>query len=156
VRALDKACEFVETPLQRLEPALHPWMAFFIMPIFALANAGVKIGANVGEVLLEPVALGILAGLVAGKQIGITLFSWVSVRLRLASLPTGVGWKHIYGAGWLAGIGFTMSIFIATLAFESEDLQVAKTAILAASLIAGVGGSLYLSRLRNPDPEASE
>jgi NhaA family Na+:H+ antiporter len=109
-----------------------------------------------GEVLVEPVALGIVAGLVAGKQIGLTLFSWVSVRLGMASLPTGVGWNHIYGAGWLAGIGFTMSIFIATLAFESGSLQSAKTAILAASLIAGVGGSLYLSRLRKPDPEAAE
>ncbi len=154
VRALDKACEFVETPLQRLEPAMHPWMAFFIMPVFALANAGVRLGANVTEVLLEPVALGIVAGLVAGKQVGLTLFSWASVRLGLASLPSGVGWKHIYGAGWLAGIGFTMSIFIATLAFESDSLQSAKTAILAASLLAGVGGSLYLSRVRGVPEES--
>jgi NhaA family Na+:H+ antiporter len=98
--------------------------------------------------LTEPLALGIIVGLVAGKQIGLTLFSWLAVRAGWAALPQGVTWHHIYGAAWLAGIGFTMSIFIATLAFDGASLDEAKTAILAASLLAGVGGSLYLSRLK--------
>jgi len=148
VRTLEKACEAVETPLQRLEQMLHPWMAFAIMPVFALANAGVAIDAGFAAALTEPLALGIVAGLVAGKQIGLTLFSWLAVRAGWAALPQGVTWHHIYGAAWLAGIGFTMSIFIATLAFDGASLDEAKTAILAASLLAGVGGSLYLSRLK--------
>ena len=147
VKALEKACLYVETPLQRLEPMTHPWMAFVIMPLFALANAGVTLPSDFGPVLAQPLALGTIVGLVAGKQIGLTLFSWVAVRLGWASLPAGVNWKHIYGAGWLAGIGFTMSIFIATLAFDGEDLNAAKTAILAASLLAGFGGAICLSRV---------
>jgi NhaA family Na+:H+ antiporter len=127
---------------------LHPWMAFAIMPVFALANAGVAIDAGFAATLTEPLALGIVAGLVAGKQIGLTLFSWLAVRAGWATLPQGITWHHIYGAAWLAGIGFTMSIFIATLAFDGASLDEAKTAILAASLLAGVGGSLYLSRLK--------
>jgi NhaA family Na+:H+ antiporter len=148
VRTLEVACEAAETPLQRLELMMHPWMAFAIMPVFALANAGVAIGANFAATLMEPLALGITVGLVAGKQIGLTLFSWLAVRAGWAALPQGVTWHHIYGAAWLAGIGFTMSIFIATLAFDGTSLDEAKTAILAASLLAGVGGSLYLSRLK--------
>jgi NhaA family Na+:H+ antiporter len=141
VRALETACENVETPLQRLEHGLHPWVAFFIMPVFALANAGVELGAGFIEAVTAPVTLGVVVGLVAGKQIGITLFSWLAVRAGLASLPTGVSWRRIYGAAVLGGIGFTMSLFIAGLAFDdSETLAMAKTGILLASLMAGVSG----------------
>ncbi len=145
VRALEKACENVETPLQRLEEALHPWVAFFIMPLFALANAGVALGEGVTAALTQPVTLGVTVGLVLGKQIGITAFSWLAVRLGLASLPSGVSWRHIYGAAVLGGIGFTMSLFIAGLAFSDlETLETAKTGILLASLIAGLAGFWFL------------
>jgi NhaA family Na+:H+ antiporter len=148
VRALETACENVASPLQRLEHALHPWVAFLIMPLFALANAGVELGAGFVEALLQPVTLGISIGLVAGKQIGITTFSWLAVRSGLASLPSGVSWGHIYGAAVLGGIGFTMSLFIAGLAFaNAETLATAKAGILLASLIAGAAGFGFLRRV---------
>jgi NhaA family Na+:H+ antiporter len=147
VQALETACENVETPLQRLEHGLHPWVAFFIMPVFALANAGVELGAGFVEALTAQVTLGVIVGLVAGKQIGITLFSWLAVRAGWASLPKGVSWQHIYGAAILGGIGFTMSLFIAGLAFDDrETLEMAKAGILLASLLAGVSGYWFLRR----------
>ena len=143
VTSLEEACEQVQTPLQRLEHGLHPWVAFVIMPLFALANAGVAL--TTGEIALaatDRVTLGVLLGLVVGKQVGVTLFSWLAVRSGLASLPSGVTWRHIYGAGWLAGIGFTMSLFVSDLAFDDEALlQTAKVGILAASVLSGAGGS---------------
>jgi len=148
VQALEDACENVETPLQRLEHNLHPWVAFFIMPVFALANAGVELGSGFIEALTAQVTLGVIVGLVAGKQIGITLFSWLAVRMGWASLPKGVSWRHIYGAAVLGGIGFTMSLFIAGLAFDdSGTLAMAKAGILVASMIAGVAGFWLLRRV---------
>ena len=145
LRALEEACEQVETPLQRLEHALHPWVAFLIMPVFALANAGVTLGDGLGAAVIHPVALGVTAGLVLGKQAGVLLATWLAVRSGLASLPSGVTWRHIYGAGWLAGIGFTMSLFVSDLAFDDEALlQTAKVGILAASVLSGAGGWLLL------------
>ncbi len=133
----------VQSPLLRLEHALHPWVAFAIVPVFALANAGVKLGGGAG--LTGPVTLGVLAGLVIGKQLGITGACWIAVRSRLTRLPEGVTWWHIYGAAWLGGIGFTMSLFIATLGFgEGSLLNAAKVGILAASLVAGGVGLLIL------------
>jgi NhaA family Na+:H+ antiporter len=132
-----------EAPLQRLEHSLEYPVAYAIMPLFALANAGVRLGG--GSNLFHPVSLGIIAGLVLGKQLGITFFTWLNVRLGLATLPDGVTWAHIYGVGWLTGIGFTMSLFIASLAFGvSPLLNTAKVGILTASVIAGVGGWLIL------------
>ena len=113
----------------------------------ALANAGLPLGGNILGALAEPVALGILFGLVFGKQIGVTLFSWLAVRSGLAELPEGIGWRHVYGVGWLAGIGFTMSLFISDLAFSDGALvDTAKLGILAASLISGVVGWTLLRR----------
>jgi NhaA family Na+:H+ antiporter len=147
IQALESACENVETPLHRMEDRLHPWVAFFIMPVFALANAGVELGAGFVEALTAQVTLGVIVGLVAGKQIGITLFSWLAVRAGWASLPKGVSWQHIYGAAILGGIGFTMSLFIAGLAFDDrETLEMAKAGILLASLLAGVSGYWFLRR----------
>jgi Na+:H+ antiporter, NhaA family len=141
LHALNKANEDVEPPLQELEHALHPWVVFLIMPLFALANAGVLLGEDFTSTLLNPVSVGIVAGLLIGKQIGITLFAWLTVKIGISELPAGVTWLHIYGAGWLAGIGFTMSLFISDLAFaDSPLLDVAKVGILTASLIAGVVG----------------
>lgn len=105
------------SPLHRLETALHPWVAFGIMPLFALANAGVTVEFSA---IAEPVALAVAAGLVLGKPLGIVAFSWVAVKLGLARLPTGVNWKILVGAGCLAGIGFTMSLFISGLALQVE------------------------------------
>jgi Na+:H+ antiporter, NhaA family len=141
LHALNHAAYKLEPPLHELEHALHPWVVFAIMPLFALANAGVPLGGGVVEALTSPVALGIVLGLVVGKQLGITLFAWLAVRSGLSELPRGIGWRHVYGAGWLAGIGFTMSLFITDLAFSEDSLvEVAKLGILGASLIAGVVG----------------
>jgi NhaA family Na+:H+ antiporter len=144
---LRMAYEQSTTPLQRLEKALHPWISVVVLPIFALANAGVEITGNFFALLAQPITLGIILGLVLGKQVGITLFSWIAVRLGLASLPRGVTWRHIYGVAWLGGIGFTMSLFISGLAFDNAAAMAeAKTGILTASLIAGCIGVLILWR----------
>ena len=132
-----------------MERALHPWVTFLIMPLFALANAGVPLGGDVAGALLQPVALGVLLGLVVGKPLGITLACWLTVRTRVASLPSGITWGHIHAASWLGGIGFTMSLFVAGLAFNEESLlTMAKLGILSASLMAGIVGAMLLARQR--------
>ncbi len=134
------------TPLQKLEHALHPVTAYFILPVFALSNAGVHIDGSVVEMLIHPISLGIIAGLVLGKFLGISLFSHLMVRLKIAALPKGLTWNHIYGVAFLAGIGFTMSMFISDLAFKDEEFkQIAKVGIMAASLISATIGMVWLS-----------
>ena len=151
LHALNHATYKLEPPLHELEHTLHPWVVFAIMPIFALANAGVPIGGSIAEALTSSVALGIVAGLVFGKQLGITLLAWLVVRLRVSELPEEIGWRHIYGASWLAGIGFTMSLFISDLAFANSQLvETAKLGILVASLIAGVVGWAILRGASSP------
>ena len=151
LHALNHATYKLEPPLHELEHALHPWVVFAIMPLFALANAGVALGGSITEALTNPVALGIVAGLVVGKQLGITLFAWLAVKTGISELPTGISWRQVYGAGWLAGIGFTMSLFISDLAFPDSPLvDVAKLGILIASLIAGVVGWLILRGASSP------
>ncbi len=146
--ALESATRDVETPLARLEHTLHPWVAWGVMPLFALANAGLRLEGDLAAAATSRVALGIALGLLAGKQIGVFGASWLAVRLRIASLPEGVGWGAIWGASLLAGIGFTMSLFIAGLAFADPRLLAqAKLGILAGSLLAGVAGWAALSRL---------
>jgi NhaA family Na+:H+ antiporter len=145
VRSLETACERVQSPLQRLEDGLHRWVTFAIMPLFALANAGVAISSGFASSLTSRISFGVMAGLILGKQIGITGFAWLAVRTNLASMPKGTTWRQIYGASWLGGIGFTMSLFIASLAFgESTQLTSAKIGILAASIIAGLVGWILL------------
>lgn len=145
LHALNDATEKLEPPLQEMEHALHPWVVFLIMPLFALVNAGVLVDGGFVETLTSPVTLGIVAGLVLGKQLGVTLFAWLAVRTGVSELPEGVSWRHVYGAGWLAGIGFTMSLFISDLAFaDGSLLDTAKLGILVASLIAGVVGWMIL------------
>jgi Na+:H+ antiporter, NhaA family len=151
LHALNHAAYRLEPPLHELEHNLHPWVVFAIMPLFALANAGVPLGGGVVEALTSPVALGIVAGLVVGKQLGITLFAWLAVRSGLSELPEGIGWRHVYGVGWLAGIGFTMSLFISDLAFSDGSLiEDAKIGIECASLIAGVVGWTILRGASRP------
>ena len=145
VDKIENNCEKILTPLQRFEHGLHPWVSFFIMPVFALANAGVTIGSGLSSALSHPVSIGIILGLFIGKQIGIFSFSYLAVKLKLASEPEGVSWKKIYAASVLAGIGFTMSLFIANLAFNSEELlNISKVGILAGSLLSGVVGFIIL------------
>jgi len=145
VEAVKDACLEIQPLSNRLERTLHPWVTFFIMPVFALANAGVAIPSEFGAVLLQPVTVGVILGLVLGKPLGIFAASWLAVKLGVASLPENVTWRHINGAGWLAGIGFTMSLFIAGLAFTSEALlDMSKLGILIASLCAGIAGALFL------------
>ncbi len=144
-------CQHAEAPMLRFEHVLVPWIKHLIMPIFALANAGVALGGEALASLASPISLGLIAGLALGKPIGIVLFSWAATRLGLARLPVGVGWREIIGVGVLAGIGFTMSLFIADLAFGSAaELETAKVGILAASVLAGIAGMLILSRKSRP------
>ena len=146
VMAIESSCQKALTPLQRFEHGLHPWVSFLIIPIFALANAGVTLsGLNIFEALFSKISLGIILGLFIGKQIGIFGFSFLAVKLKLASLPQGVNWKNLYGAGILAGIGFTMSLFIASLAFnDPELLDLSKIGVLTGSVISGILGFLFL------------
>jgi len=145
VDQIENNCEKILTPLQRFEHGLHPWVSFFIMPVFALANAGVAVSDELGSALTHPVSIGIVLGLFLGKQIGIFSFSYLAVKLKLASEPEGVSWKKIYAASVLAGIGFTMSLFIANLAFNSPELlNISKVGILAGSLLSGIVGFIIL------------
>jgi NhaA family Na+:H+ antiporter len=131
----------------RLEHTLHPVQVWFILPVFALANAGVRIDSHILEALANPISLGIVAGLVVGKPLGIMVLSWLATRFAGGGLPEGVTWPQILGAGCLAGIGFTMSLFISGLAFPDEAMVAnAKIGILAASLVSGVVGFVVLSR----------
>jgi len=136
-----------ETPLHHLEHALHPWVAFGVLPVFAFANAGVSILELSFAELLHPVPLGIVTGLFLGKQIGIMAMCWLAVRLGIASLPEGVRWSHLYGTTLLCGIGFTMSLFIASLAFEQGGaayLGLDRLGILTGSLLAALTGYVAL------------
>lgn len=133
------------SPLHRLENALNPLVNFLILPLFAFANAGVTITQEAYGYFLSPITLGVALGLLGGKVIGILLFSKLVVYFKISSLPKGVTFKHVFGIGILASIGFTMSIFITELAFESEIYKTqAKMGILTASFIAGVSGFFYL------------
>lgn len=136
----------VQSPLQRIEHAMTPWVTYLVIPIFAFSNAGIDFSQfDFFATLSQPVTLGIIFGLVLGKAIGITLFSWLAVTLKLGRLPAGVRWGHVIGAAWLGGIGFTMSLFIAQLAFADALLVVqAKLGVLLASTIAATVGLAWL------------
>ena len=140
---LEKTARAVQSPQQRLEHALSPWVTFIVLPIFAFSNMGIdfsKLQWNVG-----PITAGVALGLVLGKLIGITVFSHLAVRLRLGRLPRGVTWLQMIGVSWLGGIGFTMSLFISNLAFaDPGNLEEAKIGILGASLVAGAIGFAWL------------
>jgi Na+:H+ antiporter, NhaA family len=148
VEELEALCELAQPPLIRMEHALHGIVAFGIMPVFALANAGVSLdAAALRDGLTSPVTIGALIGLLAGKPLGIAGFSWLAVRFRLATLPAGVTRRMLIGAGILGGIGFTMALFIAGLAFtDARQLDAAKLGVLGASALAGLAGYLLLRR----------
>lgn len=144
---LEEQCNAAQPPLQRIEHGLQPWVALLIMPLFALVNAGVDIRGFALGSLVHPVTLGIVLGLVIGKPLGITALSWLFVVTKIALKPTSLSWVQIHGAAWLAGIGFTMSLFISALAFKEENqLAIAKVAIILGSAMAGAVGCAILIR----------
>ncbi|HEX5072104.1 MAG TPA: Na+/H+ antiporter NhaA [Gemmatimonadaceae bacterium] len=157
---LETLCQLAQPPLIRLEHALHGIVAFGIMPLFALANAGVTLdAATLGSAMAHPVTLGAALGLLLGKPLGIAGFSWVAVRLGLAALPRGASWAALSAVAVLGGIGFTMALFIAGLAFPAgsprgELLDAAKLGILGASALAGIVGSFLLRRALRPASSA--
>jgi len=153
LQSMENFVHKMESPLQRMEHGLHIWVSFLIIPIFALANAGIPIDISTfGQTLRHPVTFGVTAGLIGGKLIGILLFSWLVIRFGWSRLPTGVTMAQIASVSLLAGIGFTMSIFIAGLAFsDAQYLLNAKIGILTASLLAGVIGYIAL-RLSTEKP----
>lgn len=142
-------------PLNRLEHKLLPWSSYVIVPLFALANAGVDVrGVDLSEVLLEPVALGVAVGLLVGKAIGVSTFTWLAVRLGWGTLPPNTNWVHVIGLATLAGIGFTVSLFITNLTFTDQGVaDVARVGIFAGSLLSGVVGSLILRGSNHPRAE---
>jgi NhaA family Na+:H+ antiporter len=141
----DRRAGEAASPLDSLEHRLHPWVAFGIMPLFAFANAGVSLAGVTLAALLQPLPLGIALGLFIGKQAGVFLFSFGAVRLRLASLPEGVSWRQLYGVALLTGIGFTMSLFIGTLAFDDPAAGVpVRLGVLMGTLLSAVAGYLWL------------
>ncbi len=146
------------SPLDRLEAGLHPWSSFVIVPLFALANAGVRFSdINVGEALTSTVALGVTAGLVVGKIVGITVATFLAVRFGMGTLPRRTGWRQIVGLAALAGVGFTVSLFITELAFTSEEIaDAAKLGIFAGSTIAGLLGYSLLRSSKTPQQEIDE
>ncbi len=133
--------------LERMEHALHPWVAFLVVPVFALANAGVSFAGIELAAFAAPLPLGIALGLFLGKQLGIMGFAWMAVKSGFASLPAGIAWLQVYGLSMIAGIGFTMSLFIGNLAFASpEQLAAVKLGVLSGSLISALGGIMVLRR----------
>jgi Na+:H+ antiporter, NhaA family len=136
-----------QTPLQKIEGALHPLVTFVVIPLFALANAGVEIGENFFADLMNPVSIGVFFGLTLGKLVGVLSFTWVLVKAKVAKLPKGMNWMHISGIAGLAGVGFTMSLFITALAFDDPQLvDQSKYGILLASLVSGSLGVYLLKR----------
>ncbi|HQK94753.1 MAG TPA: Na+/H+ antiporter NhaA [Armatimonadota bacterium] len=156
VVALEETCHHAQTPLQRLEHLVHPWAAFAIIPVFALANAGVSFREAGQGGLVNATSMGIVGGLLVGKVSGVAGLAWLLVRAGLAEMPEGLTWRHIIGLGFLAGVGFTMSLFIAQLAFgESALLAPSKIGILVGSVLAGVIGVTVLRTARSQREWAS-
>jgi NhaA family Na+:H+ antiporter len=147
ITKIDELSDKAHTPLQKLEHALHPLSTFIILPLFALSNAGVHIEGNIMELILNPISIGIILGLTLGKPLGIAFAAKIIVWMKISKLPEGMNWSHVYGMGFLAGIGFTMSIFISELAFETDmDKQIAKVGIFVASILSAIVGMVILSR----------
>jgi len=144
---IDRAVEDMRPAGLSLEQYLHPVQALLVLPIFALANAGVPLGEGVFQSLANPISIGIIVGLFVGKQLGITAFSWLAIKSGRAVLPEGVTWAQLWGAGCLAGVGFTMSLFVTELAFNDPSIiGSAKVGILAASLLSGIVGYIVLNK----------
>ena len=155
IAGIEVACEDVQPPLQRLEHRLYPLVMYGVMPVFALANAGLTLSGASLTGTAGSVSVGIFVGLLLGKLVGVSGFSVLAIRLGLAALPVGTTWAHLIGAGLLAGVGFTMSLFIGGLAFSDEGLvRAAKLGIFGASVVAGLLGFLVLRFARPADQTA--
>ena len=145
-----------ESPLQMLIHEVHPWAAFFILPLFAFANAGISLEGMKLADLFTGVPLAIMVGLFVGKQVGVFGFSWLAIKMKLCELPEGVSWQQLYGAAILCGVGFTMSLFIGSLAFEEGGVlgttRPDRLGIIAGSLLAGIAGFVVL-KLATPNPK---
>lgn len=146
ILTLNKASKHSIAPLDYLIHLLHPWVSYLIMPLFALVNAGVYIeGISVNQLLTTNISLGVIFGLLLGKPVGVTLFSYLAVKSNIAALPRGVTWMHMLAVSFLAGIGFTMALFVSHLALKTDDIEVySKLGILTASILAGLIGSTIL------------
>jgi NhaA family Na+:H+ antiporter len=156
LQTLENGVHTVESPLQRLEHSMHMLVAFLIIPLFALANAGIPVEiSSLGQTLGNPITLGVIAGLVVGKLVGIAGMVWLAMKMGIGRLPDGMNVQHLIGVGLLGGIGFTMSIFIAELGFAGQEdaLLMAKTGVLFASLIAGTAGFLWMRIFTSPDSD---
>lgn len=152
-----KLTGMADNPLQAVERRLHSVVAFFIMPLFALANAGVKVEGDIMATLTHPVALGVAFGLMIGKFVGVYGFTKLFTLLGLGKLPPEITWRHIAGIGFLAGMGFTMSLFVTELAFHEQHLKdIAKTSVLLSSLLAGAIGYFVLAGAKPVDTEIEE
>jgi Na+:H+ antiporter, NhaA family len=155
LQQVDLARREALSPAEGLIQALHPWVAFGIMPIFALANAGVSLAGDSSGATPSSVMLAVAVGLLAGKPLGVLLACWLSLRVGLSQLPAGVTWRHLLVLGTVAGVGFTMSLFIAQLAFaDAQLLTAAKLGVLMASAAAGVT-ALLLGRMLLPTKHVS-
>ena len=147
INELRESAEEMTPPGLALEHYLHPVQVFLVLPLFAFFNAGVRVDDKILETLTNPISLGIIAGLFFGKQIGVTVFSWLAIKSKKADLPDGVNWLQIYGTSCLAGVGFTMSLFVAELAFKDEaHIAEAKLGIICASVLSGIVGALILRK----------
>ena len=140
--------------MTHLQHNLNPWVAYAVLPVFAFANAGIPLVDGLGEALTSSVTWGVVAGLVIGKPVGITLFAWLAVRFGLAIRPGGIAWRHIAAVAWLGGIGFTISLFVTELAFETGPVaHAARIGILLGSVVAGGIGYLVLRAVLPPQRE---
>lgn len=149
---LEELSQGTESPMERLERLVHPWSSYVILPVFALANAGLHFsGVTLGDVITSDVTIGIIAGLLLGKVVGITLFPWIASRFGIVELPLYVSWRSVIGVGFLAGIGFTVAIFISNLAFTDPELTLnAQFGIMCASALAGLLGYSILRFVSRP------
>ena len=146
VEQIDELSSGTEGPMERLESIVHPWVSFVVLPVFALANAGIVFTSDtLSEAVASPITLGVAVALLVGNPLGILGLTWLAVRVGLGQLPSGVRWRHVLGVGFLAGIGFTVAIFISGIAFDDTVLvDQAKMGIFGASIVAGVVGYLFL------------
>ncbi|MCW8999675.1 MAG: Na+/H+ antiporter NhaA, partial [Kangiellaceae bacterium] len=141
LKTAEAAARETLSPVERLEIVLHPWVGFVVMPLFAFANAGIPI---TGTNIITPLTMAVVLGFVIGKPLGVFLFSWAAVQLRIAVLPSNLNWRMILGGGMLAGIGFTMALFIANLAFNPSEINAVKLGILSASIFSALFGFALL------------
>ena len=153
---IERLSRGTEGPMERLESTIHPWVSFLVLPVFALANAGIIFTSEtVSAAASSSVTLGIAAGLLAGKVVGIVGFTWLAIRLRLATLPSAVNWRHVLGVAALCGMGFTVSLFVSAIAFDDAGLvDQAKIGVFGASLLAGAAGYAILRLASGKTPRA--